>query len=68
MCGGIRRDTEIPHLAANLFVGVIGVQERIELPFELFVENRQPGLGVEVIAGAPLHGEGARLRQRHALA
>ncbi len=68
MRGGVFRNAEIAHLAANLLVRVIGMQQSVEQELKLVVENGQTGFGVEVIASAPLHREGVGLRERHGLA
>ena len=66
--GGIFGNAEIADFAANFFIRVIGMHQRIQLEAELVVKDGQPRFCIERITGAPLHGERRRFGQRHGLA
>src|SRR3712207_9091636 len=60
-------DAEVAHLAPDLLVGVVGVQERVDAALEQPEEDVGAGRGVEVVAGAPLRRERGRDPERHVL-
>jgi len=62
---GVLGDAEIAHLAADLFIGVVRIQERVELRVEQLEEDLRTCRGVEDIVRPPLAGVGARLREPH---
>ena len=68
LSSGVLRHAEIPDFTRDLLVGIIRMQQRIELRAESVVKDFQPRVGVEVIAGAPLHRKRAGKRERHAFA
>ena len=68
LVGGCFGDAEVADFAANFFIGVVGMEEALEEELELVVEDGESGFGVEVVARAPLHGEGIRFGERHAFA
>lgn len=62
---GIFGDAEVADLAANLFVRVVRMQQRVHLRGEQIEEDVGAGGGVEVIARAPLLREGIRAGEPH---
>ena len=54
---GVAGNAEVADFAADFFIGVVWVEQCVEQAFELLIEDRRAALGVEGIAGAPLHGE-----------
>src|SRR5690606_34487486 len=57
----------VAHLAADLLVGVVGLEQRFEVVLHHRPEHVVAGHRVEVIRGAPLRGERTRLGERHRL-
>jgi len=64
--GGIFGDAEVADFAGDFLVRVIGMEEGVELGAEAVIKNFESCVGVEVIGGAPLEGEGAGEREGHA--
>ncbi len=62
---GILRHPEVAHLASDLFIRVVRIQQRIELRVEQFEKHFGAGRGVEDVVRAPLSRVRARLRKPH---
>ena len=63
----VRGHAEVAHLAPNLLVGVVGVEQRMELALEHPEVDIGAGGRVRVIASSPLQCERGGLGQRHLL-
>src|SRR5882672_7854396 len=60
-------DAKIAHLAADLFVGGVGMKQRVQLTFEVLIEDLGTGGRVEEIGSAQLLRESIGSYQRHCL-